>query len=76
MLTYGSLDDNVHPNLTLLVAQELIEHNKDFDMLVLPNRNHGYAREEYLARRTWDYFVMHLMGSDPPKEYKIKNIYD
>ena len=75
MLTYGSLDDNVHPNLTLLVAKELIEHNKDFDMLVLPNRNHGYAREEYIARRTWDYFVIHLMGSDSPKEYKIKNIY-
>ena len=75
LLTYGSLDDNVHPNLTLLVADELIKHNKDFDMLVLPNRNHGYAREEYIARRTWDYFVKHLMGSNPPKEYKIKNIY-
>ena len=72
LLTYGSLDDNVHPNLTLLVADELIKHNKDFDMLVLPNRNHGYAREEYIARRTWDYFVMHLMGSNPPKEYKIE----
>lgn len=72
LLTYGSLDDNVHPNLTLLVADELIKNNKDFDMLVLPNRNHGYAREEYVARRTWDYFVMHLMGSTPPKEYKIE----
>ena len=50
----------------------LIKNNKDFDMLVLPNRNHGYAREEYVARRTWDYFVMHLMGSTPPKEYKIE----
>ena len=72
LLTYGSLDDNVHPNLTLLVADELIKNNKDFDMLVLPNRNHRYAREEYVARRTWDYFVMHLMGSTPPKEYKIE----
>ena len=72
LLTYGSLDDNVHPNLTLLVADELIKNNKDFDMLVLPNRNHGYAREEYVARRTWDYFVIHLMGSTPPKEYKIE----
>ncbi len=72
LLTYGSLDDNVHPNLTLLVANELIKHNKDFDMLVLPNRNHGYAREEYIARRTWDYFVKHLLGSNPPKEYKIE----
>ena len=40
-------------------------------MLVFPNRNHGYAREPYLIRRTWDYFVEHLMGSQPPADYKI-----
>ncbi|MDX1578182.1 MAG: DPP IV N-terminal domain-containing protein [Gemmatimonadota bacterium] len=72
LLHYGTLDDNVHPNMTLLVAQELIEHNKDFDMLVFPNRNHGYAREPYLVRRTWDYFVRHLMGAEPPSEYELR----
>ncbi len=41
LLTYGSLDDNVHPNMTLLVAEQLIKNNKDFDMLVMPNRNHS-----------------------------------
>jgi dipeptidyl aminopeptidase/acylaminoacyl peptidase len=71
MLTYGSLDDNVHPNMTLMVVNELIKHNKDFDMLVFPNRNHGYASEPYVVRRTWDYFVRHLMGAEPPREYKI-----
>ncbi len=72
LLHYGTLDDNVHPNMTILVAQQLIEHNKDFDMLVFPNRNHGYAREPYLIRRTMDYFVEHLMGSKPPSGYEIK----
>ncbi len=71
LLHYGSLDDNVHPNMTLLVADALIEANKTFDMLVFPNRNHGYAREPYLIRRTWDYFVEHLMGAAPPADYKI-----
>jgi len=71
LLHYGTLDDNVHPNMTLLVAQQLIKHNKDFDMLVFPNRNHGYAREPYLIRRTWDYFVEHLMGATPPKEFEL-----
>lgn len=71
LLHYGTLDDNVHPNMTLLVAQALIEANRDFDMLVFPNRNHGYAREPYLIRRTWDYFVRHLMGSEPPREYPL-----
>ncbi len=72
LLHYGTLDDNVHPNMTLLVAQQLIEHNKDFDMLVFPNRNHGYAREPYLIRRTWDYFVEHLLGAEPPTEFDLR----
>ncbi|WP_419943575.1 alpha/beta hydrolase family protein [Candidatus Palauibacter sp.] len=71
LLHYGSLDDNVHPNMTLLVADALIEANRTFDMLVFPNRNHGYAREPYLIRRTWDYFVQHLMGAEPPPDYRI-----
>jgi dipeptidyl aminopeptidase/acylaminoacyl peptidase len=73
MLTYGTLDDNVHPNGTLLVADELIKHNKDFDMLVYPNRNHRYGREPYVIRRTWDYFVKHLLGEEPPVGYRLED---
>ncbi len=71
LLTYGTLDDNVHPNATELLIDKLIEHNKDFDLLVLPNRNHGYANEPYVVRRTWDYFVRHLLGVEPPREYQV-----
>ena len=71
LLTYGTLDDNVHPNATELLIEALIENNKDFDLLVLPKRNHGYASEPYLLRRTWDYFVRHLRGEAPPREYEI-----
>lgn len=72
LITYGTMDDNVHPNMSLLLVRELINHNKDFDMLALPNRNHGYSTEPYHVRRTWDYFVKHLMGKNPPKEYLIE----
>ena len=71
LLHYGTLDDNVHPNMTIRVINELVAHNKDFDMFVLPNRNHGYANEPYAVRRTWDYFVEHLLGMEPPSEYMI-----
>ena len=71
LLMYGTLDDNVHPNANLLVIDELIKHNKDFDLLVLPNRNHGFANEPYVVRRTWDYFVRHLRGETPPEQYRI-----
>jgi dipeptidyl-peptidase-4 len=72
LLSYGTLDDNVHPNGTLGVINELIRHNKDFDVMVFPNRNHGHAGDPYSIRRTWDYFVEHLLGATPPSQYELK----
>ena len=71
LLMYGTMDDNVHPNATLLLVDELIRANREFDMLVLPNRNHGFANEPYVVRRTWDYFVRHLRGEEPPEGFEI-----
>jgi dipeptidyl aminopeptidase/acylaminoacyl peptidase len=72
LLAYGTLDDNVHPVATQLVIDELIKANRDFDLLVMPNRNHGFAAEPYMVRRTWDYFVRNLMGAEPPEGYEIR----
>ncbi len=41
LLVHGDMDDNVPPALTIQVADALIKANKDFDLLILPNRNHG-----------------------------------
>ena len=72
LLMYGTLDDNVHPNATLMVVDALIEAGKDFDMIVYPNGNHGFGGEPYVIRRTWDYFVEHLLGEEPPREYPLR----
>jgi dipeptidyl-peptidase 4 len=71
LLAYGTMDNNVHPNMTLQLINELIRHNRDFDTIVMPNRTHGFANEPYFLRRTWDYFVEHLRGDAPPREYRI-----
>jgi len=71
MLVHGTTDTNVPPYNTLLVVEALIKANKDFDMLMLPNRGHGFAREPYMVRKRWDYFVKHLMGAIPPKEFSF-----
>jgi dipeptidyl aminopeptidase/acylaminoacyl peptidase len=72
LLAHGTLDDNVPPDNTLLVVDALIKAGKDFDLLMIPNAAHGYgAASNYMMRRRWDYFVQHLLGATPPKEYQI-----
>jgi dipeptidyl-peptidase 4 len=71
LLAHGTMDNNVPPNNTLLVVNELIKANKDFDLLMLPNRGHGFGNEGYMVRRRWDYFVKNLLGAEPPREYQM-----
>ncbi len=72
MLAHGTMDDNVPPDNTWLVVDALIKAGKDFDLVMIPNALHGYgAASNYMMRRRWDYFVQHLLGATPPKEYQI-----
>jgi len=72
LIAHGTMDDNVPYYSTLLVVNELIRHNKDFDFILFPNRRHGFGNEPYMVRRRWDYFVTHLMGAEPPREYQMR----
>jgi len=73
MLTYGTMDDNVPPESTLLVVQALIKANKNFDMIAIPNARHAYLyATPYITRRRWDYFVRYLADDIPPATYALK----
>ena len=73
LLAHGTMDTNVPPDNTLLVVDALIKANKDFDLLMIPNANHGYAEaSQYMTRRRWDYFVRYLAGGTPPVEYAMR----
>ncbi len=63
---------NVPPSNTLLVMNESIKANKDFDLILLPNRTHRFANEPYMVRRRWDYFVRDLLGAEPPHGYELQ----
>src|SRR4029079_3995379 len=71
LLIHGTMDNNVPPYNTLLVADALIKANKEFDMLLIPNSGHGYTPGNYVMRRRWDYFVKYLLDADPPRDYVI-----
>ncbi len=66
LLMHGDMDDNVPWACTVQLVTARIKANKDFDMLILPNRNHGIGADPYCERKRWDYFVTHLLGEQPP----------
>lgn len=72
LLAHGTMDSNVPPNNTLLVVDALIKANKDFELLMLPNRGHGFGNEPYMVRRRWDFFVRNLLGGEPPAGYELR----
>ena len=73
LITHGTMDDNVPPSNTMLVVEALIKANKDFDMILFPNKKHGYGdMTKYMTRKRWDYFVTHLLNAHPPKGFQFK----
>lgn len=72
LIAHGAMDDNVPPYNSYLVIDALHKANKDYDLIIFPNARHGFGADTYyMMRRRWDYFVKHLLGAEPPKEYKL-----
>jgi dipeptidyl aminopeptidase/acylaminoacyl peptidase len=63
-LIVGELDHNVDPASTMQVVNALIKANKDFDLLVIPNADHGQDGA-YGTRRRQDFLVRNLLGVEP-----------
>jgi len=68
LLAHGEMDDNVHPAMTMRVADALIKAGKQFDMLMMPNVEHGISGKPYFQRLTQRYFLEHLMGAELPHD--------
>jgi len=73
LIEHGDIDDNVHPVETIRFADALMNANKNFDMLFVPNMYHGESgpHAAYLVRRRWDYFVQYLLGVTPPSGFAL-----
>ncbi len=71
LLVHGDMDNNVNTIETLQLANAFMEANRDFDMLILPNKTHSIYDHKFFTRKRWDYFVKHLMGAEPPYQYEL-----
>ena len=65
LLIVGEMDTNVPPESTMRLVDALIKAGKDFELLVVPNANHGMGGA-YGQRRMQDFFVRHLLHAEPP----------
>ena len=63
------LDASMPAAAVFQVVQALQDANQTFDMLLLPNDEHGGS--EYANKRAWDYLVEHLLGETPPADFRL-----
>ena len=64
-LLVPEMDTNVDPSSTMQVVDALIEADKTFDFMVVPNANHG-SGGSFGVRKRNDFFVRHILGVEPP----------
>ena len=73
LLVVGELDNNVDPASTFQVVNQLIKHNKDFDLLVIPGAGHG-SGGAYGDHKRYDFFARHLLGVKPPEWKALEKV--
>ena len=67
LLVHGELDDTVHPDHSLALADAVIAAGKDCEVVVVPGCEHLFIdRMAYVRTKAWDFLVRALMGAEPP----------
>jgi len=65
LLCFGSADDNVHPQNSMDLITALVKSNKQFDMMVYPNKNHGIYggnTRYHLYKKMTDFLYKNLLN--------------
>ena len=74
LFIHGLLDHGVHPGGLFQLTQVLMDANKVFDLVLMPQA--GHEMPGYAMVRMWDYFVRHLAGLEPPPGFSAKSSSD
>ncbi|MEM6414761.1 MAG: prolyl oligopeptidase family serine peptidase [Pseudomonadota bacterium] len=59
---HGELDEDVHPAATMRIVDQLIKHDKNFELLLVPGESHILTNRSYLALRIADFYSRSLKG--------------
>jgi dipeptidyl-peptidase-4 len=66
LLIHGTGDDNCHYQGTELLINELIAHNKQFEMFAYPGRRHGISENKNTTRHLYGLMTRFLNERVPP----------
>ena len=66
LLVHGTGDDNVHYQNAEALINELIKHNKQFQIMPYPNRSHGIYEGENTTRHLYTLLTNYLVKNCPP----------
>ncbi len=64
MLTVGEMDRNVDPATTTQVVKKLIEHDKDFEFVLIPGAGHGAGDTPWAAKKRLKFLQQHLLDAN------------
>jgi dipeptidyl-peptidase-4 len=70
LIVHGTGDDNVHYQNTEVVVNELIRQNKQFSLMIYPNRSHGIYEGENTTRHLYTLLTEFLLKNTPPNQPK------
>ena len=67
LITHGTLDDNVHMQNTIQFIDKLEDLDKEFSMLLYPNKRHGWGgpKRTHLTRESTQFWFRHFLGKEP-----------
>lgn len=66
LLVHGTADDNVHYQNSEALINELIAQNKQFDLMIYPNRSHGIYEGKGTRIHLYNLLYRHLSKHAPP----------
>ncbi len=66
LLIHGTADDNVHYQNAEMLINELVRHNKLFDLMIYPNRSHGIWEGDNTTRHLYSMMTNYLLEHCPP----------
>ena len=66
LLVHGTGDDNVHYQNAEVVINELIKHNRPFDMMAYPNRAHGIYEGRNTRKHLYGLITRYILEHIPP----------